>query len=120
MVLSFLLGGNVMQFHNVIIKEIERAGVGLLLLWACLLTGSSALGAVPKAAGPVTVKQSAQKISLTNQHLSIQIARGDSGFYLTGIFDTAAGQNFLPADSTKLAGKLWELTLRRDKGRETK
>ena len=67
------------------------------------------------AGSAIAVTQSDQNLSIANGQLRIEIVRADKGFYLSGVDDLATGEKLI---SVKAPAILWELTFRKDKGRD--
>ena len=67
--------------------------------------------------GPVDFKRSGAQLWLANRHLGIELIEGERGIYLSRILGIAAGEEFLHSDSVFSREGLWQLVLRRDKGR---
>ena len=64
------------------------------------------------------VQEAGQRLWLSNGLVGIEIVKGKKGFRLARVYDIAAGQDFLPGDSPKSPSTLWQLKMRRDKGRD--
>jgi len=69
---------------------------------------------------PVAAKQAGQQLLLANTDVGVEIIQGKNGFYLSRIYGIASGQDFLSADSANRGTTLWQLKMRKDKGRDEK
>ncbi|MBM3891324.1 MAG: hypothetical protein FJ388_19600, partial [Verrucomicrobia bacterium] len=60
------------------------------------------------------------QLRVTNQHVGLEFVAGTNTFRLARLYGVATGQNFLSPDSAASKRGLWQLVLRRERGRDTK
>ena len=62
--------------------------------------------------------QSGRQVWLANRHVGAEILKGDSGFYLSRLYGVESRQDFFSEDSARSPQGLWQLVMRRDRGRD--
>jgi len=67
---------------------------------------------------PVTFRQQGRQLWLANRDTGIEWIQGDKGFYLSRLYGIAADQDFLSGRSAMSRAGIWQLVLRRDRGRD--
>ena len=71
-----------------------------------------------KHSQPVDSQRSGGQIWLANREIGIEFLQDKKGYYLTRLYGIGAGEEFLIQPATRSQTLLWQLTLRRDKGRD--
>ena len=69
-------------------------------------------------AGQVAFEQSGRQLWLANRHVGVEFIEGNKGLYLSRIYGIASGQDFLHEKSARSPAGLWQLVMRRDRGRD--
>ena len=66
----------------------------------------------------VDFRRSGRRMWLANRRIAIEILQEEKGFYLTRLYGTHADEDFLTEPGARSQAVLWQLMLRRDKGRD--
>ena len=67
----------------------------------------------------VASQRSGRQIWLANRELGIEFLQEEKGFYVTRLYGVGADEEFLAQPAARSQAVLWQLLLRRDKGRDT-
>ena len=67
---------------------------------------------------PLASQQSDRQLWLANRHVGIEFLRDERQFRLSRVYGIASGQELLSAQSPLSRAGLWQLVLRRDRGRD--